>query len=236
MAEPLPRTKFTDTSVHIYAWPSRGGVIILDDADAIDFEFLGLDPLDPPLTATLTDPTHGPGGGGGASEDEDAFSRRLLLLGAKWWDSSERYDLIAELERVALHGGRLNHFFDEKVKQGAPPPTMREKRFVKVGWPSASAPTGTGGLWISEFDTTFAGVDEEDNLLPDDEGAARLKMARTMDERCVILKERFMARFYERVEDYDVGGYAFLRSWEWKRTGEVGPLMEVRADGTDIGH
>jgi hypothetical protein len=35
--------------VRIYAWPSRGGVIILDDTEAIDFEFLGLNPLDLPV-------------------------------------------------------------------------------------------------------------------------------------------------------------------------------------------
>jgi hypothetical protein len=99
-----------------------------------------------------------------------------------------------------------------------PPPTMREKRFVKVGWPS------TGGLWVAEFDTTFAGVDEEDNLLPDDLGAARLQMARTMDERCTILRDRFKATFYEHLKDYK--GLAFLNSWETKETGEVGPLLQ----------
>jgi hypothetical protein len=101
---------------------------------------------------------------------------------------------------------------------GEPPPTMREKRFVKVGWPS------TGGLWVTEFDTTFAGVDEEDNLLPYDQGAARLRMAQTMDERCTILRDRFKARFYENVKDYK--GYAFLNSWEMKEIGEVGPLLQ----------
>ena len=62
---------------------------------------------------------------------------------------------------------------------------MREKRFVKVSWPS------TGGLWVTEFNTTFGGVDEEDNLLPHNEGAGRLRMARTMYERCAILRDRF---------------------------------------------
>lgn len=69
---------------------------------------------------------------------------------------------------------------------------VREKRFVKVGWPSA------GGLWVVEFDAKFAGVDEEDEvdkLLMENEGPARLRMARTMDERCVILRYRFNDTF-----------------------------------------
>ena len=49
------------------------------------------------------------------------------------------------------------------VADEQPPPTMREKRLTKVGWPS------TGGFWIAEFDTTWAGVAEEDNLVPEDE-------------------------------------------------------------------
>lgn len=43
------RTDFTDINARIYAWSSRGGVIVLDAAEVINFEFLGLDPLDPPL-------------------------------------------------------------------------------------------------------------------------------------------------------------------------------------------
>jgi hypothetical protein len=73
------RALFTDNNASIYAWPSRGGVIILDDAEAIDFEFLGLNPLDPP-EKRLED-----------QSAEDPFCQRLLLLGAKWWDSEARY-------------------------------------------------------------------------------------------------------------------------------------------------
>lgn len=81
-----------------------------------------------------------------------------------------------------------------------------------------------GGLWIAEFETTFVGMDEEDNLLPEPEGAARLRMARTMDRSCVILRDRFKATFYESVKDYK--GHAFLNSWETKETGETGPLLQ----------
>lgn len=99
-----------------------------------------------------------------------------------------------------------------------PQPTMREKGFFKVGWLS------TGGLWVAEFDTTFANVEEEDNLLLEHEGVARLRMARTMDERCLILRDWFKATFYEYVKDYK--GDAFLNSWETKETGETGPLQQ----------
>jgi hypothetical protein len=175
-------------------------VIVLDDAEAIDFEFLGLNPLDPPAER-LND-----------QAAEDAFCLRLLLLGAKWWDSEARCLVVARLEVSSSQAGGSFRADDE------PRPTMREKRFVKVGWPS------TGGLWVAEFDTTFAGVDEEDNLLPDDVGAAQLRMARTMDERCAILRDRFKATFYEHPRDYK--GYAFLNSWETKEAGEVGPLLQ----------
>lgn len=80
-----------------------------------------------------------------------------------------------------------------------------------------------GGLWVAEFDAAFAGVDEQDNLLPD-EGAARLRMARTMDERCAILQERFKATFYEFLKGYN--GCAFLNSWQTKATREVGRLLQ----------
>ena len=65
------RTNFTDIHARIYAWPSRGGVIVLYTAEAIDFEFLGLNPLNPPLERLDNQAA------------EDAFCQRLLLLGAK---------------------------------------------------------------------------------------------------------------------------------------------------------
>jgi len=193
------RTIFDDNEARIYGWPSRGGVIILNKADAIDFEFLRLNPLDPPMER-LDD-----------QNAENDFCQRLLLLGAKWWDSEARYSIIIAVEECATRAG--NGSF---VVADQPTATMREKRFVKVGWPS------TGGLWVAEFDTVFAGVDEEDNLLP--EAPSRLQMARTMDERCDILRGNFEATFYETIEDYK--GYAFLKSWTEKEEGEVGPLLQ----------
>ena len=199
--DPRVRTAFSDIDARIYAWPSRGGVIVLDAAEAIDFEFLGLDPLDPPLQR-LDD-----------QAAEDAFCQQLLRLGAKWWDSEARYTVVSAIEMGEL--GRAACDFDVEQQ---PPPTMREKRLIKAGWPS------TGGVWIAEFDTTWAGVDEEEDLPREDEDMGRVRMARTMDERCAILRDRLRAKFYEDLRDYH--GYGFFNSWESKTTGEVGPLLE----------
>jgi hypothetical protein len=95
---------------------------------------------------------------------------------------------------------------------------MREKRLIKVGWPS----TG-GGVWIAEFDTMWAGVDE-DNLVSWDGDIGRLRMARTMDERCTILGDRFKAKVYTDLKNYK--GYGFFNSWETKEIVEVGPLLQ----------
>ena len=96
-----------------------------------------------------------------------------------------------------------------------PAPSMRKRRFVSVAWPT------TGGLWVAEFDTTLWGIEEEENLVPPD--AAKLRLARTIDERSQVLRDHFNAKFYEDVGDYK--GYAFLNSWGEKEIGEVGALM-----------
>ena len=197
------RTIFTDIDARVYAWPSRGGVIILDTAEAIDFEFLGLDPLDPPLERL------------DSQDAEDAFCQRLLLLGAKWWDSEARYSIISEVEAGVAGNHRVDSTFTVNKQ---PAPTMAEKRLIKVGWPSS------GGVWVAEFDTTWAGVDEEDKLVPEDEEIGRLRMARTMDERCGILRDRFKATFYSDLKTYE--GYGFFNSWESRETGEVGSLLQ----------
>ena len=202
---PNVRLRLGEDKVAVYAWPSRGGVIILDDAEAIDLEFLGLDPLNPPLERLRE------------QDGEDAFSQSLLCLGAKWWDSEERHFFVSE-EKAASGGyDAAGHRDGSFMDVERPDPTTREKRWVKVGWPS------TGGLWISEFDQTWGGVEDENDLPPRGERFARVKMARSMDERCKILEDRFRGRFLKDMSDYE--GHAFLRAWDWKKTGEVGPLL-----------
>jgi hypothetical protein len=197
--EPLRRTNISDRSINLEAWPSKGGIIVLDHVSIADFTHLGLDPIDPP-DWKLESP---------AAEDE--FCQRLLHLGAKWWDSRARCALI--YDAADMEPNVIKSLEEEQE----PWPTMRERRWVSVGWPS------TGGLWVGEFDTTVLDPVEHDNIVPCD--TARLMLARTMNEKCVILRERFNAKFYQHVEQYE--GYGFLNSWETKETGEVGPLEKV---------
>ena len=94
---------------------------------------------------------------------------------------------------------------------------------MKIGWLSNGE-----GAWVAEFDSTWAGVDEEENLLPYDEETGRLRMARTMDERCEALRARFGARFYGGLER-EYNGYGFFYAWRdedrMMGRGEVGRLL-----------
>lgn len=186
----------TDVDVRIYAWPSKGGVIILDHAEAIDLEFLGLDPLNPPSERLKN------------QADEDTFCQRLLLLGAKWWDSEARFRLMALVMGTDCRSPEAIRAFRALEEETESNPSIRERRWVSVAWPT------TGGLWISEFDRNVCGfVDEPDNLVPDE--LIRLKLARTMNERGEVLRTYFEAKFCANVTDYK--GYGFLNSWEERR-------------------
>jgi hypothetical protein len=67
------------------------------------------------------------------------------------------------------------------------------------------------------------GIIEEDNLVSAD--AAKVKLAKTMEERCEILKG-MGARSYAGLEYYESES-TFLRAWEWKWEGEIGHLKKV---------
>ncbi|KAL9618557.1 MAG: hypothetical protein Q9160_006741 [Pyrenula sp. 1 TL-2023] len=192
------RTIINDVDVLIFAWPSKGGVIILEHVEAVDFDFLGLEPLNPPFARHES------------QSDEDAFCQRLLLLGAKWWDSEARWRFLKQADEL---DGRAIEALEE---ENEPAPTMRERKWVSVGWATG------GGLWISEFDTNLWGIEEDHNLVPFD--TARLRLARTMDERCQVLRKHFKGRFYKDISDYQ--GFAFINSWSTKETGEVGVLVK----------
>jgi hypothetical protein len=53
--------------------------LALENATGVDFEFLGLDPVNPPHQR-LPD-----------QDAKDEFAKRLLLFGAKWWSSHARF-------------------------------------------------------------------------------------------------------------------------------------------------
>ncbi|PPJ56863.1 hypothetical protein CBER1_09990 [Cercospora berteroae] len=198
--EPWTRTSIGDEFIGIRGWPSQGGIIALDDATVVDFEFLDMNPLDPPLRRD-TDQTR-----------ENEFCQQLLLLGAKWYDSEERYRYVGQVQFA-----RENGLGKDANGEGSPSPTARESRWICVGWPS------TGGLWVAEFDMTWGFGLDEDDLPPSELALARVRLARTMDERCHLLKTLYGATFYQKLEDYN--GQGFLTAWEWKRGGEVGDLL-----------
>lgn len=198
---PINRTLFLEDSVLILGWPSRGGVIVLERATAPDFDFLGLDRIHPPMRRDRN------------QDAEDDLCQRLLMLGAKWFDSYNRYRFIAG---VAEDSYDYIHALETGKAQEA---TLMERRWFSVGYPSGSE----GGLWVAEYDTNIYCIGEKYNPLPGD--ARRLFMARTMDEKCEILK-RMGARFYASLEQYD--GAACLRAWKEKTQGEFGPLAQTQ--------
>ena len=195
------RTVFLLDSISVWGWPSRGGLIVLNHATSLDFDFLGLDPIHPPMRR---DPNQ---------EAEDRLCQRLLLLGAKWFDSRDRYGFVANVADdhdptiLALEAGE------------AQAPTKMERRWVSVGYPGEL----NGGLWVAEYDTVMYGMQEKYNLLP--EGSIQVSLASTMDMKCEILKS-IGAKFYTSLEQYD--GAACLRAWEKKTTGEFGPLVQTK--------
>ena len=75
------------------------------------------------------------------------------------------------MAQVAEGHARSIGEIDEEL---TPSPTVREKRWVKVGWPSKPQ----GDLWLAEYDTAMYGIEEEENLVPEDAG--RLLLARDM--------------------------------------------------------
>jgi hypothetical protein len=200
---PISRTVFSEQSVSLWGWPSRGGLIVLRNVTGADFDFLGLDPVHPPLQRSPD------------QDEEDEFCQQLLLLGAKWFDSKSRYVFVFGVAQdeepciLALENGE------------APEPTTMERRWVSVGWPSE--PDQRGGLWVADFDTTMYGVQEKHNLVPS--AAVKVTLARTMDEKCAILKS-IGGKFHQSLDMYD--GAACLKAWTTKTAGEVGPLEPTK--------
>ncbi|KAH8595660.1 hypothetical protein B0O99DRAFT_594417 [Bisporella sp. PMI_857] len=102
---------------------------------------------------------------------EDEFCQRLLLLGAKKEESRPHI--------MAL----------ENEEEGAHVPSTMERRWISVGYPSGPK----GGLWVSEYDTTMYGMQEQYNLVPP--SAVQVLLAKTMNEKCEVLKS-LGAKFY----------------------------------------
>lgn len=166
------RIELINSTVTIYGWPSRGGVIVFEAASPADFDFLHLDRLDPPMQRYKT------------PDEEDSFCQQLLLLGAKWWDSMARYTLL-NCEDIDIHA------LDDSDE---PLPTLRERYWISVAWPS------TGGLVVSEWDTNMYGVGLGVELVPTD--TSRLLLCTNMDEKTELLKSRFQGKLWNSVAEY----------------------------------
>jgi hypothetical protein len=159
--------------ITIFAWPSRGGVIVLERPCPADFDFLGLDRLDPPKKRHAT------------RQEEDDFAQRLLLLGGKWWDSPARRALFIEPD----------HSQDEEVMAAQPEPTARENAWVGTAWPSS------GGLVVAEWPTMMYPGGRMDEVAPDD--VSRLFLCMTIDEKATVLMDRLGGKRWKGVEDYE---------------------------------
>lgn len=85
------RTAFTDTSLVIYGWPAREGVIIIEEVTHVDFDFLRLNTTNPPPSRNTGQAFNSGGELSDIVVKEDRFCQPLLLLGAKWWDSETQY-------------------------------------------------------------------------------------------------------------------------------------------------
>ncbi|KAH6857339.1 hypothetical protein BKA58DRAFT_449884 [Alternaria rosae] len=160
--------------ITIFAWPSRGGVIVLERPCPADFDYLGLDRLNPPKKHHAT------------RQEEDDFAQRLLSLGGKWWDSPARHALFVEPD----------HLQDEEEMAAQPEPTARENAWVGVAWPSS------GGLVVAEWPTMMYPGGRMDEVAPRD--VSRLFLCVTMDEKAAVLMDsKLGGKRWKGVEDYE---------------------------------
>lgn len=194
---PDARVVFLERSISVWGWPSRGGLIVLEMAGSVDFDHLGLNRLQPVELFRSTD-----------HDEEDAFCQKLLQLGARWFDSHERYGFVAnvaaecEPEIQAIENGEQ------------PAPSGMEQRWVSVG-------LAEDGLWVLEYDRSMYHARETQNLVPPK--VSRVMLAKTMQERCEILKD-MGATFFQRPNNYT--GLACLNAWKTKMSGEHGRLVK----------
>jgi len=152
------RTCFSCDTISIRGWPSRGGLIALRRVTALNYEFLGLDALNPSLYRDSD------------QNAEDEFCQRLLSLGAKWYDSLDRFKFIyaveenEEREITAL----------DMEEEGAHMPSAMECRWISVGYPSGEE---EGGLWVAEYEISMYGMHDKKNYARDNVVGTTLHLA-----------------------------------------------------------
>lgn len=203
------RTSLDGDTVTLTGWPSRGGIVVLENATPPDFDFLQLDALDPPLRRDASQAA------------EDKFCQGLLHLGATWWDSEKRQQFVRRLE----YGDEEAHDAveaDEDLR-----PTRRERGWVRVAWPSDPP----GALCVLACEKIIMGRAGDESMIP--RHAGLISLARTMDERGTVL-QRLGGTMYANIDDYS--GPTFLKAWDEDHQGERGPLVkEVFTDPSIYG-
>lgn len=176
------RIKWTDHGCNVFGWPSSGGVVIKEDAHAVDLQFLGLNRLDPQRERW------------GDKEREDEFVRRLRMIGGRcWrgeWEASKVWKWEVELDWEMM-------------------PRREDVRRVVYGWVSKEK---GGGVWVRRYggegimwpeeDEEVVGDQEEEEEDYDAVDLGRLKMAVSMEERCEIMEKWLGAKFYKNPRDY----------------------------------
>jgi hypothetical protein len=191
--------------IAIFAWPSRGGVIVLERPCPADFDFLGLDRLDPPKKRHAT------------RQEENDFAQRLLLLGGKWWDSPARHALFIEPD----------HSQDEEAIAAQPKPTARENAWVGAAWPS------TGGLVVAEWPTMMYPGGRMDEVAPDD--VSRLLLCMTMDEKAAVLMNRLGGKMWKGVEDYEGKAFIGSWEKHRGEVGELQQIWAKEGESQNLG-
>jgi hypothetical protein len=174
---------------------------VLENATPPDFDFLRLNPLDPPLRRS-------------ADQDaEDDFCRALLRLGATWWDSEARRAFVSKLEYADEEA------FDTVNADEALEPTRLERGWVRVAWPSHTP----GTLCVLACEKLIMGRAGDEKLRPRNHGI--ISLARTTDERCTVL-QRLGGTIYASINE--VPKLTFLKAWEENHGGEKRPLLKPK--------
>lgn len=196
------RTSFDIPDCYIYGYPSKGGVIVLENATIPDFEFLNLSRIHPPKTRVPD------------SQSEDEFCQKMLLLGAKWYDSLSRFYFLKRVDRNDPDAACIDAIEEERE----PAPTERERTWVSVAWPSIG-----GGMVVAEWNTVMWGYGKDDDRFLPYEELGRLSLCKDMDEKAVVLKEWFEGKGFQNVGEYVGNGW--IRSWDGKESGEHGDMQ-----------
>jgi len=187
------RVDWTDHGCHVFGWPSTGGVVIKEDADAVDLQFLGLNRLDPQKERW------------GDQEREDEFVRRLRMVGGKFWRGEWEARKVWKWE-VDLDWGMMPG--REVDLDWGMMPRREDVRKVVYGWVSMEK---GGGIWVRRYGGEGISWPEEEEEVDGDQeeekgyvsvDLGRLKMAVSMEERCEIMEKWLEAKFYKDPRDY----------------------------------